>query len=64
LLLEPMLPTSHEKLGRPREVDLREVINAIMYLNRSGCQWDMLPHDFPPQSTVYEYFSQWRDDGT
>jgi putative transposase len=64
LLLEPLLPTPPEKLGRPREVDLREVINAIMYLNRSGCQWDMLPHDLPPKSTVYEYFSQWRDDGT
>jgi putative transposase len=43
---------------------MREVINAILYLNRSGCQWDMLPHDLPPKSTVYEYFAQWRDDGT
>jgi len=50
--------------GRPREVDLREVVNAILYVNRSGCQWDMLPHDFPPRSTVYEYFAAWRDDGT
>ena len=50
--------------GRPREVDLREVVNAILYVNRSGCQWDMLPHDFPPRSTVYEYFGAWRDDGT
>lgn len=50
--------------GRPRKVDLREVVNAILYLNRSGCQWDMLPRELPPKSTVYEYFSQWRDDGS
>lgn len=50
--------------GRPRSVNLREVMNAIFYLNRSGCQWDMLPHDLPPKSTVYEYFSAWRNDGT
>jgi putative transposase len=50
--------------GRPRSVDMREVINALLYLNRSGCQWDMLPHDLPPKSTVYEYFAQWRDSGT
>jgi putative transposase len=64
ILLEPLLPAEDEGLGRPREVDLREVINAILYLNRSGCQWDMLPHDLPPKSTVYGYFAQWRDDGT
>lgn len=52
------------RLGRPPEVDLREVVNAILYLNRSGCQWDMLPHDLPAKSTVYDYFAQWRDDGT
>ena len=50
--------------GRPREVDLREVVNAILYLNRTGCQWEMLPHDLLPKSTVYEYFATWRDDGT
>jgi transposase len=50
--------------GRPRSVDMREIINALLYINRSGCQWDMLPHDLPPKSTVYEYFSAWRDDGT
>jgi putative transposase len=43
---------------------MREVINAILFLNRTGCQWDMLPHDLLPKSTVYEYFAQWRDDGT
>jgi putative transposase len=64
LLLDPLLPPSHESLGRPREVDFREIINAILYLNRTGCQWDMLPHDLPPKSTTYGYFTQWRDDGT
>jgi putative transposase len=58
----PLIPSY--KVGRPRLVDLREVVNAILYLNRSGCQWDMLPHDLPAKSTVYEYFAQWRDDGT
>jgi putative transposase len=50
--------------GRPRTVDLREVLNSLLYLNRSGCQWDMLPHDLLPKSTVYDYFARWRDDGT
>jgi transposase len=62
-LLEPLVPAEEPSLGRPREVDFREVINAILYLNRSGCQWDMLPHDLPPKSTVYDYFAKWRDDG-
>jgi putative transposase len=61
-IIRPLIPVY--KVGRPREVDLREVLNAILYLNRSGCQWDMLPHDLPAKSTVYEYFAQWRDDGT
>ena len=43
---------------------MREVINTIMYLNRTGCQWDLLPHDLLPKSTTYEYFAQWRNDGT
>ena len=64
-LLEALLQSDgSDGLGRPREVDLREIVNAILYLNRSGCQWDMLPHDLPPKSTVYDYFAQWRDDGT
>jgi putative transposase len=62
-VLEPLVPASKHG-GRPRTVDMREVINTIMYLNRTGCQWDMLPHDLLPKSTVYEYFAQWRDDGT
>ncbi|OWK39769.1 Mobile element protein [Fimbriiglobus ruber] len=62
-IIQVVLPAARPG-GRPRSVDLREVLNAIVYVNRSGCQWSMLPHDFPAKSTVYEYFSQWRDDGT
>ena len=43
---------------------MREVVNTILYLNRAGCQWDMLPHDLLPKSTAYDYFAKWRDDGT
>ena len=64
-ILEPLIPPARTaRGGRPREVDMREVVNTILYLNRSGCQWDMLPHDLLPKSTVYDYFAQWRDDGT
>ena len=45
-------------------VDLREVVNTILYLNRTGCQWDLLPHDLLAKSTVYDYFAAWRNDGT
>jgi len=61
-IIEPLIPVNH--VGRPRKVDMREVVNTIFYLNRSGCQWDMLPHDLLPKSTVYDHFAQWRDDGT
>lgn len=61
-VLEPLIPPVKPG-GRPRAVDVREVINTILYLNRTGCQWDMLPHDLLPKSTAYEYFSQWRQDG-
>ena len=50
--------------GRPREVDLRAVVNAIFYLVRTGCQWRLLPRDFPHPSTVRYYFDKWRADGT
>ncbi|MSR60328.1 MAG: transposase, partial [Planctomycetaceae bacterium] len=64
-ILEPLVPTARtQRGGRPREVNVRKVVNTIMYLNRTGCQWDMLPHDLLPKSTAYEYFAQWRDDGT
>lgn len=61
-IIEPLIPVYH--LGRPREVLMREVLNTIFYQVRSGCQWDMLPHDLLPKSTVYDHFAHWRDDGT
>jgi putative transposase len=61
-VLEPLIPPSHG--GHPREVDIRRVVNGIFYRNRAGCQWRMLPKDYPPWQTVYYYFAKWRDDGT
>jgi putative transposase len=61
-IIEPLIPVN--RVGRPRLNDMREVLNAIFYLNRSGCQWDMLPHDLPAKSTVYDHFAQWKADGT
>lgn len=62
-ILQPLIPPARSG-GRPRTIDMREVINAILYQQRAGCQWDMLPHDLLPKSTVYDYFARWRDDGT
>src|SRR5215216_8005969 len=50
--------------GRPATVDLREVVNALLYLKQTGCPWRYLPHDLPPRSTVHYYFTQWTADGT
>jgi putative transposase len=50
--------------GRHRDTDMRQVVNGILYLLRSGCSWRMLPKDFPPYTTVYEYYSRWRKDAT
>jgi putative transposase len=61
-ILRPLLPPPGG--GRPRTTDLREVLNAILYVLRTGCAWDLLPHDCPPPGTVYDYFSRWRRDGT
>jgi putative transposase len=62
-ILRPLLPPPPGG-GRPRTTKLREVLNAILYVLRSGCARDLLPHDFPSPGTVYGYFSQWRRDGT
>jgi len=62
-LIELHLPPAKSG-GRPRTTDLREVVNAILYLNRAGCQWDLLPNDLPAKSAVYDDFAAWRDDGT
>ena len=62
-LIMPLLPPV-KRLGRPRTTDLREVLNAILYMARTGCQWRMLPKEFPPRSTIQRYFYAWRSDGT
>ena len=61
--LEPHLPASKAN-GRPRVYPLREILDAIFYVVRSGCSWRLLPHDFPPWRSVYHYFRQFRLDGT
>lgn len=58
VFLPPPLPG-----GRPRKTDLRAVVNAILYLVRSGCQWRMIPHEFPPWKTVYNYYRAWIANG-
>ena len=61
-IVEPQLPSALPG-GRPRSTDLRAVVNAIFYLLRTGCQWRLLPRDYPPRSTVYHYFSAWKARG-
>ena len=61
--LEPLLPPNCGA-GRPTRVDLREIVNALLYLKQAGCAWRLLPHDFPNWTTVRYYFDQWTLDGT
>ena len=61
-ILEPLIPPAKPG-GHPRTTEMREVINAILYLDRSGSQWRALPHEFPPWSTVWSYFRIWRNTG-
>ncbi len=61
VLIEPFMPSSN-RIGRPRRVDLREIVNAILYIAATGCPWRFLPKDFPPFTTVQGYFYQWRDE--
>lgn len=61
-LLEPWIPPAKPG-GRPRSVDMREILNAILYVLRTGCAWRLLPHDFPPWSTVYDYLRKFRLSG-
>src|SRR5229473_1007179 len=62
-LVEPFFPDAKPG-GRPRKTDLREVLNALFYLVRSGCQWRMIPYEFPPWRTCYNYYRAWIDSGT
>jgi putative transposase len=61
--IEPYMPAPKGH-GRPRTHNLREILDAVFYVLKSGCQWRLLPHDFPRWPTVYHYFRQWRIDGT
>jgi len=62
-MLEPLIPPARHG-GRGREVVIREVVNGIMYILTTGCQWRSLPKDLPPRSTVHGYFTDWTYDGT
>lgn len=62
-IVAPMIPPA-EPGGRHRSVDMREVFNGILYLNRAGCSWRQLPHDLPPWGTVHYYYRRFRLDGT
>jgi putative transposase len=62
-LIGPLLPPEPGG-GRPRKTDMRDVLDALLYILRTGCQWRYLPGDFPPKSTVWRYFDRWRSDGT
>ena len=57
VIIEPLIPVY--KWGRPRELDMREVVNAILYLDKTGCQWDMLPKEYPNHNSVYHHFARW-----
>jgi transposase len=67
-LIEPVITAwkaAHPSVsGHQGRYEMREIVNAILYQNRTGCQWDYLPHDLPPKSATYYYFALWRDDGT
>jgi len=67
-LIEPILTKWRaDRVGlgiSPPKHSLRELVNAILYVNRTGVQWEYLPHDFPPAKTVYHYYALWQDDGT
>jgi putative transposase len=62
-LIEPLVPPAKQG-GRPRTVDMREVVNTLFYQARTGVQWDFLPHDLTPKSTAWDYFVAWGKDGT
>ena len=62
-LIEPLLPPEPGG-GRPRKTRMRDVLDAIFYVLRTGCQWRYLPGDLPPKSTAWRYFDRWRNDGT
>ena len=62
-LIAPLIP-SGKKGGRPRKTDERLILDALLYMNRTGCQWRYFPEKYPPRSTIYNYFKAWSNDGT
>lgn len=62
-VIAPMIPSAHPG-GRHRSVNMREIVNGIIYLLRTGCSWRQLPHDFPPWGTVHYYYRRFRLEGT
>jgi transposase len=62
-LTEPWIPPA-KRGGRKRDVVVREVVNGVMYVLSTGCQWRYIPKDLPPRSTVHDYFTRWNYDGT
>lgn len=63
-MIKHLLPKPATWGGRHRKHDLREIMNAIFYVTRNGNNWADIPHDFPPKSTVFNWFSKWSEDGT
>jgi len=63
LLLEPDIPPARHG-GRRRSVDVREIVNGLLYLLSTGCQWRAIPRDLPAKSTLYDYLDRWNHDGT
>lgn len=62
--IAPLIITPSLRGGRPTEIDLRAIVNALIYKNRTACQWRLLPSDFPPMGAVRYYFDKWTMDGT
>lgn len=63
-IIKPLIEYKGGTVGRPREINTRNVLNGILYVNKTGCQWRYLPEKFPPWKIVHKYFSRWRDRGT
>ena len=63
IIIQPLIP-SQKKGGRPRTVNMREILNGIFYVLKTGCSWEMIPNDLPPHSTVYSYFRLFQKKGT
>ncbi len=60
-LIEPLIPVY--KWGRPRELDMRSVVNAMLYVDKTGCQWELLPKEYPNHNSVFYYFNRWSQEG-